>query len=284
MSYEEFGPTGGHPLILLHGWPDSPRTWDKIRQGLCEDGFHCFAPYLRGFGQTCFLSSNEIRSGQSTALASDLIEFSNALGLESFSVAGHDWGAFASYLAAANWPDRIQRLVALSVPYGINNPSITPGLEQARAFWYQWLFQTEQGQQTLAQDPSAFCRFIWDAWMTTQQIDERDFEEASSAWQNPDWIAITLHYYRNRWGTAKDDPAYDDLEGIRLNPPPICAPTLLIHGSDDPCILAGTTDNRDRFFSGDYRRELLPGVGHFPQRESPETVCALMTSFLNPEG
>lgn len=118
--------------------------------------------------------------------------------------------------------------------------------------------------------------------MPAQEVDEQDFNAASSAWQSPDWIAITLHYYRNRWGTAETDPAYDELEAIRLDPPPITTPTLLIHGSDDPCILADTTKNRDRFFSGDYRRELLPGVGHFPQRERPESVCAIMTRFLNP--
>lgn len=48
IAYEEYGQTSGHPLILLHGWPDSPRTWDSIVPALCEAGYHCFAPFLRG--------------------------------------------------------------------------------------------------------------------------------------------------------------------------------------------------------------------------------------------
>lgn len=280
IGYEEYGQTDGSPLILLHGWPDSPRTWDSIVPTLCEAGYHCFVPFLRGFGPTRFVNNSEIKSGQATALASDLIEFADALNLGSFCAVGHDWGAFACYLAAAYWPGRIQKLIALSVPYGVNNPTKTPGLMQTKAFWYQWLFQTKQGHQMLEQDRMNFCRFIWETWMPGQQVSERDFEAASTAWKNPDWITITLHYYRNRWGSANDDPAYHDLETIRLNPRTIRTPTLLIHGEVDPCILAATTDGRDQLFSGRYRRELLPGVGHFPQRERPEKVRPMMTDFL----
>ncbi len=280
IGYEEYGQTDGQPLILLHGWPDSPSTWDNILPELCKAGFHCFVPFLRGFGHTRFLKSSEIRSGQATALASDLIEFADALELDSFCAAGHDLGAFACYLAAANWPGRIQKLIALSVPYGINIPARLPGLMQTKAFWYQWLFQTKQGQQMLEQDRIGFCRFIWETWMPGQQVENHAFEAASTAWQNSDWIAITLHYYRNRWGTATDDPAYKDLESIRLNPPVLKTPTLLIHGVEDPCILVETTDDRDRFFSGGYQREVLAGVGHFPQREHPEKVKSMMVDFL----
>lgn len=280
IAYEEYGQTSGHPLILLHGWPDSPRTWDSIVPALCEAGYHCFAPFLRGFGPTRFLSSSEMRSGQATAVTSDLIEFADTLGLNSFSVAGHDLGAFAGYLAAANWPDRLQRLITLSVPYGINVPTQLPGFRQTKAFWYQWLFQTRQGQQMLEQDRTGFCRFIWESWMPGQEVENQGFEAVSTAWENPDWIAITLHYYRNRWGATTDDPAYSDLEATRLSPPTIETPTLLIHGAEDPCILAETTNNKEHFFSGGYRRELLPGVSHFPQREQPEKVKSLMIDFL----
>ncbi len=62
ICYEEYGPTNGKPLILLHGWPDSPRTWDALAPGLCDAGFHCFAPFLRGFGQTRFLDASDVKS------------------------------------------------------------------------------------------------------------------------------------------------------------------------------------------------------------------------------
>lgn len=282
ISYEEHGPLGGHPLILLHGWPDSPRTWDAVLPDLCNAGFHCYVPTLRGFGQTRFLSDAIPRSGQATALATDLIDFADAVGLTTFCAAGHDWGAFACYLAAARWPARIEKLVAISVPYGINTPSQTPSLPQTRAFWYQWLFQTPQGKQMLEEDRGAFCRFIWETWMPGQPVPQEAFEAAAPAWENPDWISVTLHYYRNRWGAAIDDPDYAQFETFRLSPPCIAAPTLLIHGESDPCILASTTENKDHFFSGNYIRQLLSGVGHFPQREKPALVGSLITNYLKP--
>lgn len=280
IAYEERGPLDGYPVILLHGWPDSPRTWDAIVPGLCKDGFHCYLPTLRGFGETRFLTDSIPRSGQATALATDLIEFADALGLETFYAAGHDWGAFACYLAAARWPARIKKLVAISVPYGINTPSKTPTLPQTKAFWYQWLFQTPQGRQLLEEDRSAFCQFIWESWMVAQTPTPGAVAAAASDWENPDWVDVTLHYYRNRWGTAIDDPDYEPFEAIRLSPPTIAADTLLIHGEADPCILPSTTEGRDHFFSNRYTRELLPGVGHFPQRESPDKVEAMIREFL----
>lgn len=280
VAYQESGDADGKPLILLHGWPDSPHGWDAVVAGLCDRGFRCFLPCLRGFGETRFLSSAEPRSGQATALASDVLEFADALGLDSFDLAGHDWGAFAAYLAAVIAPGRVRKLVTLSVPYGINTPHQPPPLMQARAFWYQWLFQTPQGRQMLEHDRTAFCRFIWQTWMPDNPIDETAFEQASIAWQNPDWVNVTLHYYRNRWGSAIEDPAYEHLEAIRHHPPVIDTPTVLIHGANDPCILAATTDDRDAFFSGGYKRILLPGVGHFPQRERPQQVQAIMLDFL----
>jgi pimeloyl-ACP methyl ester carboxylesterase len=50
--------------------------------------------------------------------------------------------------------------------------------------------------------------------------------------------------------------------------------------------LPATSANREKFFSGSYQRQLLPGVGHFPQREAPSKVAQAILEFLkaNPMG
>jgi pimeloyl-ACP methyl ester carboxylesterase len=54
--------------------------------------YRTLAPYLRGFGGTCFLDEDGPRSGQLTALGQDVIEFADALNLDCFTLVGHDWG------------------------------------------------------------------------------------------------------------------------------------------------------------------------------------------------
>jgi pimeloyl-ACP methyl ester carboxylesterase len=274
IAYEETGPANGETIVLVHGWPDSVRTWDAVIPALVDAGYRCVAPYLRGFGATRFLDSSRRRSGQATALTQDVKDLVDVLGLHRVVLVGHDWGAFAAYLFAANWPERIQRLVALSVGYGINNPNHLPALPQTQAFWYQWFFQTQQATLALEHDRRGFCQFIWQEWFAPGNFAQQQFDATAPAWDNPDWVAITLHYYRHRWGNVLGDPQYDALEVSRLLPPQIRVPTRLIHGDSDRCILPATTDGKELLFSGGYERLVLPNVGHFPQREAAATVIA----------
>jgi pimeloyl-ACP methyl ester carboxylesterase len=54
QAYEQSGPKKGEPLILVHGWPDSPRTWDKVLPALHQAGYQTIVPYLRGYGPSSF--------------------------------------------------------------------------------------------------------------------------------------------------------------------------------------------------------------------------------------
>ena len=64
IAYETGGPADGGAVMLLHGWPDDIRTYDKIVPALHEAGFRTFVPYLRGFGGTSFLSADTVRLGE----------------------------------------------------------------------------------------------------------------------------------------------------------------------------------------------------------------------------
>jgi pimeloyl-ACP methyl ester carboxylesterase len=93
IAYEVGGPSDGLPLVLLHGWPDDVRTYDRVVPLLHAAGFRTVAPYLRGFGDTSFLSKHTMRSGEIVAMAQDAIDLADTLDLERFVVIGHDWGA-----------------------------------------------------------------------------------------------------------------------------------------------------------------------------------------------
>src|ERR1700733_4751426 len=79
IAYEEEGDAGLPAVILLHGFPDDAKTWKQVSDALVQKGYRTLAPYDRGYGNTSFLSSDTMRSGQYTAFVSDIVEFIDVL-------------------------------------------------------------------------------------------------------------------------------------------------------------------------------------------------------------
>ena len=235
---------------------------------------------MRGFGDTRFVDAGIIRTGQLSALGQDLLDFADSLGLDRFAVVGHDWGARAAYIASCIAPSRISHCAALSVGWGTNDPDQPLSLRQAQNYWYHWYMALDRGERLVREERHAFTRYIWTIWNPNWRFSDREFEETARAFENPDWADIVLHSYRVRWGYAEPDPAYDALEARLRADPAISVPTLVIHGGGDPCNDPSTSEGKEHFFSAGYRRILLDGVGHFPQREDPEGVAAALVSFL----
>jgi len=272
VAYEERGDPRGVPIILAHGFPDDVRTWDRVVATLADRGFRTLAPYTRGFGRTKFLDDEAFRTGQIAALTQDLMDFADALGIERFALVGHDWGARAAYGAAALWPERVRALVALSVGYGTSRPDERLSFEQARAYWYQWYFALERGREALERGRREFCRKLWRIWSPGFKFSDEEYDRTAESFENPDFVEVAIHSYRQRWGFVAGDLAYMDLEVKLKGMPPIRAPTILLHGADDGATLAETSAGRERFFMSKYVRRVLPDVGHFIQRERPEVV------------
>jgi pimeloyl-ACP methyl ester carboxylesterase len=62
--------------------------------------------------------------------------------------------------------------------------------------------------------------------------------------------------------------------------PAILVPTLVLHGDADACNNPVTSADKEKFFASRYGRQLLPGIGHFPQRETPDTVADPIIAWL----
>jgi pimeloyl-ACP methyl ester carboxylesterase len=276
LVYEEGGPKGGKPLMLVHGWPDSPRTFDKILPALHAAGFRTIAPYLRGYGHTAFRSPlfgrKPRRTGQPVALAQDVIDLADALKLPAFDYVGHDWGARTGHALAALFPRRLNSLVTISVPFE-PGPGKPPKLPQAQAFWYQWFLCTQPGEKAFRADPVAYGKRQWDTWGPAGWYSAQELAAAAQSWTGKDFADVVLHSYRSRWGHAENDPAYAVLQARFESTVTLDVPTVLLHGLEDRCELPETTDGAGRYFTNGYRRILLDGVGHFPQRESPKLVA-----------
>jgi pimeloyl-ACP methyl ester carboxylesterase len=281
IACEDNGPKDGPAVLLLHGWPDDPRTWDAVAPALQKAGFRTIVPYLRGFGPTTFPSAETMRSGEMVAMAQDALDLADALGLKTFAVVGHDWGARIAYVLAAVFPERVPRIAAMSVGWQPGELP-TPALEQVRLYWYQWFMATERGRESVRGDPKAFARIQWETWSPKGWFSEAEFEATATSFENPDWPAITLHSYTVRWGEAAKDPRYAYLDRRAMSAQSITVPTLMIQGGADGVTLAATTEGKDKYFTGGYRRVVIDGVGHFPTRERPEAVIAELLPHLSP--
>jgi pimeloyl-ACP methyl ester carboxylesterase len=283
IGCELSGTADGFPLILLHGWPDDTRTWDRILPTLHGAQFRTIIPYLRGFGATRFRFSETARSGQLSALGQDLIDLADALGLERFAVVGHDWGARAAYIASCIAPRRVTHCVAISVGWGTNDPNQKLSLRQTQNYWYHWYMAFDRGAELVRNDRLNFTRYIWTIWNPNWRFSEEEFGATAASFENPDWADVVLHSYRVRWGLAPNDPAYSAIETKLAANSMIAVPTLVIHGGGDPCNDPSTSDGKGQFFAGRYQRIVLDGVGHFPQREAPEAVGEAIARFLKEE-
>ena len=279
VAYFERGPHDGPPVLLGHGFPDDARTWDRLAQALAADGYRTIAPFVRGFGPTRFTGDAE-RTGEVAALARDVLALADALGIERFHFVGHDWGARAGYAAAALAPRRLRSLTALAVAYGTNHASQTMPVDQTRAYWYQWYFATPRGEAELATGAHAFCRALWSSWSPNWRFDDAEYDATAASFANPDFLAVVLSSYRQRWGFAPGAAAYAQDRAELERVPPLAVPTLTLMGRDDGATLPSSTGGKEALFTGPYRVEVVADSGHFVQCEQPEVVGERVRAHL----
>jgi len=271
IAYEESGPAAGRPVVLLHGFPDDVRAYDGVAPALAGAGWRVLVPYLRGYGPTRFLDPRTPRSGQQAALGHDLLELLDALGLERAALAGYDWGGRAACIVAALWSERVTALVSIG---GYNIQNIARSGEPAAAdrehrLWYQWYFHTERGRAGLAANRRPLCRLLWELWSPNWRFDDAAYERTAASFDNPDFVEVVIQSYRHRYGLAPGDPALQPIEDRLAAQPPITVPTIVLHGAADGVSPPQSSEGHARFFTGSYRRKVVPVAGHFLPQEAP---------------
>jgi len=282
IACEISGPTDGVPVILLHGWPYDPRTYDAMLAPLAAAGCRAIVPFLRGFGATRFLSSATPRSGQQAALGHDLIALMDALALPRAALVGYDWGGRAACIVAALWPERVRCLVTGN-GYNIQDiarSGVPASPEQEHRFWYQYYFHTERGRAGLAANRREFCRLIWRLWSPNWAFDDPTFERTASSFDNPDFVDVTIQSYRHRFGNAPGDPALEPIEQRLAVRPTIAAPTIVLHGEANGVGPPETSAGHARFFTGPYQRRVIARAGHNLPQEAPEVVTAAALDLI----
>ncbi|MXP47046.1 alpha/beta fold hydrolase [Altererythrobacter luteolus] len=278
------GPRGGETLIFLHGFPESHRTWRHQIPHL-SDRYRCIAPDQRGYRASSRPAG--IDAYTPDKLIGDVFLLADALGVDKFTVVGHDWGgAIAWGVAIGGQGARVERAIIANAPH----PVI-----------FQKLLYTNQVQRQASQYMRAFRDaghdpFIREHGLAEFLRREAEWESASAMepeeraaqlrdWSDPETGIAMLNWYRaSQIDVPPMDAPFDVPEGFA---PPMLPnldiPTLVIWALDDMALPPENLDGLDRVIK-DPTLVKVPDCGHFVPWEAPEKVNAAIDDFLGRTG
>jgi pimeloyl-ACP methyl ester carboxylesterase len=255
----EYQVTGqGHPVVLLHGFPDSGRLWRHQVPALAEAGFQVIVPDLRGYGLSD--KPGEVEAYSLALIAGDVMAILAAEGIGRAHIVGHDWGAALAWAIASFAPDSVDHLAVLSV----GHPStLRRTLEQRQKSWYMLLFQF----QGVAE------RWLTDDNWANLRAGHPDGDQVVADMEANGSLVPGLNWYRANVGP-------ETWVGPPVQLPPVLAPTMGIWSTGDFALTEVQMTDSAKNMAGPWRYERLDGPGHWMQLEAPDQVNNLLLDFL----
>jgi pimeloyl-ACP methyl ester carboxylesterase len=296
MAFYEQG--DGLPVIMLHGFPELAFSWRHQLPALAAAGFRAIAPDQRGYGRTDVPA--EIRDYRIEELIADIHGLLDALGLDSATFVGHDWGALLLWQMAMRAPERMERMIVLNIPHYPRLP-IDPIQVMRERFgndFYIVNFQdSDEADKAFASDPVHFFNIM----MRRGQISREQFDQLPSQAKvvsllklmarghgggkpllsdaERDYFAAAfantgftgpINWYRNWTHNWESQEEFDQRIHI---------PTLFI-GAEDDVIIAPEHIDAMKPLVDDLEIHMLGNCGHWSQQEKPEEVNRLMIDWL----
>jgi pimeloyl-ACP methyl ester carboxylesterase len=252
----------GAPVVLLHGFPDSSYVWRHQIRALEGAGFRALAPDLRGLGESD--KPQEVEAYRMTTIAKDVVAILDHFGIERAHLIGHDFGANLAWVVAGLHPQRVDRLVAMSV--GHPNTQREPTVDQREKAWYMLWFQFEGLAEEVV--PRNDWRLLRE-WTRGNGDVERYIADLS----RPGAMRAGLNWYR------ANVPPQRELAPPRAFPT-IVAPTLGLWSTGDDYLLEDPVRSSGEHVTGEWRYERIEGASHWLQLDRPDRVNELLLDFL----
>lgn len=248
LSYLAQGNPHGKPVIFLHGYTDSHRSFD-LNLPRFPRAFRSYALDLRGHGD----SDKPACCYEQSDFAADVVAFMDALGLESASLVGHSMGSFVAQRVAVDYPERVDALVLIgSAPAVAGN---------AAALDFKTVVDTLvdpiDPEFVLAFQSSTFFRPIPEEFLTTS-------------------VNESLKVPASVWQQALDGLLADDHSAAL---PGIDAPTLILFGDQDVFFTAAEQAALDAAIP-DSTLVTYTDTGHGTHVERPRAVTRDIARFL----
>lgn len=266
----------GPPVVLLHGFPELAFSWRYQLPALADAGYHAIAYDQRGYGGSS--KPDAVDAYGLPTLAADLVGLLDAEGIDDAVVVGHDWGSLVAWTTALLYPDRINRIVSLNVPYRgwcVGFPTIAQMTKDERLkqrFAYVLAFQeVGRAEASFAKSPEDWLRRIYlGVTADTEFLSDDELAVFVDAFTEGG-LTGPLNWYRNIDG---NHAATEHLENAT-----IAQPTLMVTAEFDPILPARLAEGMERWVP-DLTVEHVAGSGHWTQQEQPERLNEILVGYL----
>jgi pimeloyl-ACP methyl ester carboxylesterase len=273
------GPEDAEPIIFLHGFPESHRTWRHQLHNLARD-YHVLAPDQRGFAGSD--KPEEVEEYETGKVVQDLIALADAFDIGRFTLVGHDWGGAVAWAAALKHGDRIKRLVIVNAPHPlIFQRTVIEDEAQRAASQYIRAFRTPGMEAAIkAMGLRTFLEKSFKPHVDLRLISEAERDAYVSDWDQPGALTAMLNWYR---AARIDVPAIDEKAHkplwTRAPFPKLKMPVLVVWGLKDKALLPIQIEGLDELVE-DLRIVAEPDAGHFIPWEKPEAVTTAIRDFI----
>ncbi|MEO5808830.1 MAG: alpha/beta hydrolase [Sphingomicrobium sp.] len=273
------GPEDAPPAILLHGFPESHRTWIKVAERL-KGQVRMIIPDLRGFGRSD--RPQDVPAYATDTLIADIFALADARGLDRFALVGHDWGGAIAWAAALRGDPRIERLAIVNSPHPlIFQKSIIENEAQRAASQYITAFRSPGMEQKIA--AMGYPGFFEKSFAKHVDLKEISSEERSqyiADWRRAGAMTAMLNWYR---ASAITVPAIGEKAvmpaWVERGVPKLKIPVRVVWGLEDKALLPIQLDGIGEI-GEDVEVFPLKGVGHFAPWEAPDAVADALGPFL----
>ncbi|MEO6112843.1 MAG: alpha/beta hydrolase [Sphingomicrobium sp.] len=279
MNVALAGPADAPPVIFVHGFPESHRTWRAVAP-LLDDKARLIMPDLRGFGASD--KPQDVADYATEHLLADLFALADALGIERFALVGHDWGGAIAWAAALRGDPRIERLAIINSPHPlIFQRSLIDDPVQRAASQYMNAFRDpamEAGIARMGLESFFDKSFSKHVDLATISPDER--QSYLDDWSQPGALTAMLNWYRaSRIVVPKVGEETVMPDWVQHGVPKIRIPVRVIWGLDDKALLPVQLEGIGEV-GDDVEVVPLNGVGHFAPWQAPGQVADALAPFL----
>jgi len=241
----------GEPLLILHGLFGTYENWGSQIKGLAEH-FQVVAVDLRNHGR-----SPHADEFTYPAMASDVLELMDDLGLESAHILGHSMGGKVAMQIALNAPQRLRKLVIVDiapVTYQPHHDSVFQGLFSITLEGLKSRGEADKQLAEHVEEASVRAFLLKNLYRT---------EEKQFAWR------MNLPILHSQYSNISLAPAGTPFSGE----------TLFIKGANSDYLIPAYRDQVVGLFpKAGYK--VIEGAGHWPHAEKAEMFGRVLLKFL----